>query len=385
MAHDSPQYYDNGIVFITSKNIVNGKLDFSEISYISKEDAVLVNQRSRVDKGDILMSMIGTIGNATLINFEPDFCIKNVALLKPKKVLGNYLIQLIKSSGFQIYLNGKLDGGIQKFISLGVLRELEITVPPPYEQQELAQIFTDMDSEIEKLEEHLNKYKSLKIAMMQELLTGKIRLLENISKKEKQVIKVDFSDKKQTSNTGHNEQFDDAVVISAITAKFATESYPLGAFRRQKLTYLFRRNQEQSLKGFEKKAMGPYKSEMKYRGAEGIAINNKYIKLAQNKTGRGFVAGDNIDKALEYFNRYYTPDIFNWLEQFRYTKNDKLETLATVDFARLELEEKNITVNVDNIKNVIAENEEWKPKLTKPHFADTEIQKAINWSRELFN
>jgi len=242
-----------------------------------------------------------------------------------------------------------------------------------------------MDSEIEKLEQQLKKYKSLKIGMMQELLTGKTRLLKNNSKEDKQVIKVDFNNKKQTQKAGHNEQFDDAVVISTITAKFATEKYPLGAFRRQKLTYIFRRFGEQSIQGFSKKAMGPYKSEMKYSGAEGIAVKNKYIKLAINSTGRGFVAGDGINKAVEYFNSYYGSQSLDLLNQFKYVKNEQLETLATVDFARLELEEKNIIVNVENIKEIIAENKEWKPKLAKQHFSDIEIQKAINLSRELFN
>ena len=175
--HDSPVYLSNGIVFITSKNIVNAKIDYTDVSYISKEDATQINQRSKVDKGDIIMSMIGTIGNAVLINFEPHFCIKNVALLKPKHINANFLIQLIHSSFFQNYLERKLDGGIQKFISLGVLRGLEISFPPLEIQTQIATILSDMDHEIAALETQLSKYKNIKQAMMQNLLTGKIRLV----------------------------------------------------------------------------------------------------------------------------------------------------------------------------------------------------------------
>lgn len=175
--HESPVYYDNGVVFITSKNIVNNKIDFNDVSYISEYDAQQINQRSRVDEGDILMSMIGTIGNAVLINFKPNFCIKNVALFKPKKIFGEFLIQLISSTLFKSLLEGKLDGGIQKFISLGVLRELLITIPPTSEQREITRILSDMDSEISSLESKLEKYRQIKSGMMQNLLTGKIRLI----------------------------------------------------------------------------------------------------------------------------------------------------------------------------------------------------------------
>ncbi len=175
--HDSPQYFDNGVKFITSKNIVNNKLVFDDVNFISKEDACEIDKRSRVDLNDIIMSMIGTIGNAVLINFQPDFCIKNVALLKPKKISEVFLIQVIKSPKFQELLKSKMDGGIQKFVSLGVLRNLDFFVPKSLtEQTRIATILSDMDAELEALEQQLHKAREIKQGMMQELLTGKIRL-----------------------------------------------------------------------------------------------------------------------------------------------------------------------------------------------------------------
>jgi type I restriction enzyme, S subunit len=176
--HESPKYYSNGVPFVTSKNIINGKLDFSDISFISEQDAKSINQRSKVDKGDILMSMIGTVGNAVLVTSEPDFCIKNVALLKPKKIEAVFLVQQIISPVFQVYINSKIDGGIQKFVSLGVLRELDISIPKSKsEQTRIAAILSDMDEEIGALESKLSKYRQIKQALMSELLTGRIRLV----------------------------------------------------------------------------------------------------------------------------------------------------------------------------------------------------------------
>lgn len=177
--HDSPKYVKQGIKFVTSKNIIDGKLDFSEISYISKADAIEVDKRSKVDEGDILMSMIGTIGNAVLIDFKPDFSIKNVALIKPfsQKGESKYLIQLLHSPYYQNYILGKLDGGIQKFISLGMLRDLDVPLPPTtIEQQAIATVLSDTDELIRSLSALIAKKRQIKEGAMQELLTGKKRL-----------------------------------------------------------------------------------------------------------------------------------------------------------------------------------------------------------------
>jgi type I restriction enzyme S subunit len=171
--HDSPRYYKSGIKFVTSKNIINGNLDFTDISYISIKDAIEINKRSKVEKGDILMSMIGTIGNAVLISYEPDFCIKNVALIKPNFINGEFLIQLIYSSFYQTYIKNNLDGGIQKFISLGVLRSLECILPPLPEQTAIANALKDTDYLINSLENLIAKKKLIKQGAMQELLKPK--------------------------------------------------------------------------------------------------------------------------------------------------------------------------------------------------------------------
>jgi len=175
--HDSPKYKDNGIPLVTSKNIVNDFLDLSDVSLISENDAYEINKRSKVELGDIIMSMIGTIGSAVLLFEEPRFCIKNVALFKPQKVRGEFLIQMIRSTTFQDYLEDSLDGGIQKFVSLGSLRSLELALPNEEEQTAIATILSDMDTDIQTLQQRLNKTRQIKQGMMQELLTGRIRLV----------------------------------------------------------------------------------------------------------------------------------------------------------------------------------------------------------------
>ncbi|MCU8001111.1 MULTISPECIES: restriction endonuclease subunit S, partial [unclassified Shewanella] len=61
--HASPKYQQNGFPLVTSKNVKNGYINYDDVQYISKIDFDEINKRSKVDVNDILIGMIGTIGN----------------------------------------------------------------------------------------------------------------------------------------------------------------------------------------------------------------------------------------------------------------------------------------------------------------------------------
>jgi len=129
--HDSPKYVSEGYPLVTSRNLVDGYIDLSDVNFISQADYDAVNSRSKVDKGDLIMPMIGTIGNPVLVEQEPRFAIKNVALIKfPAGAPSNiYLRALLRSHYFDYVLSRTSRGGSQKFISLGDLRSLPVPIP----------------------------------------------------------------------------------------------------------------------------------------------------------------------------------------------------------------------------------------------------------------
>ncbi len=146
--HDSPKYVTEGYPLVTSKNITNGKLDLSTVSYISQNDYNKINSRSKVEKGDIIMPMIGTIGGPLLVNEDPIFAIKNVALFKfnnQTKIFNKFIYFLLKSPIFNNFSEQKSRGGTQKFVSLGNLRKLQIPLPPLPEQQRIAALLEKVD------------------------------------------------------------------------------------------------------------------------------------------------------------------------------------------------------------------------------------------------
>ncbi len=181
--HDSPKYVENGIPFVTSKNLNNGKIDFSDVKYITKEDADFFNARSKVDKNDILMAMIGSIGKPVLVDIEEEFAIKNMALFKPvpkSNINMNYVLFLLEYA--ESIMKIQSTGGVQKFVSLTYLREFVSPLPPIEEQQRIVdkinEIMPKID-EYEKIEKELDALKKefptdMKDTLLQAAMQGKL-------------------------------------------------------------------------------------------------------------------------------------------------------------------------------------------------------------------
>ena len=143
--HDSPQYYNEGYPLVTSKNVSGGNINLKDCNLICEDDYQKINQRSKVDYGDILMPMIGTVGNPVIVDLDPQFAIKNVALIKfrkESKVLNSFVKVLLESDYFDNSVISKVRGGTQKFISLSDIRKLEICLPP-IEVQKRFEVFTN--------------------------------------------------------------------------------------------------------------------------------------------------------------------------------------------------------------------------------------------------
>lgn len=168
--HDSPKYFDDGYPLVTSKNLKDFGLDLSDVSLISYKDFKSINKRSKVDIGDILFGMIGTIGNPVQI-FRDDFAIKNVALIKEqRKILNGFLIHILKSPVFDRYIRNENAGGTQKFLALSKVRGFEFLRPNIEEQVRIGNLFKQIDNTITLHQRKLDQLKELKKAYLQLLL-----------------------------------------------------------------------------------------------------------------------------------------------------------------------------------------------------------------------
>ena len=146
--HDSPKYFTEGYPLVTSKNVTSGKIDFADCSLICEDDYNKINERSKVDYGDILMPMIGTVGKPVIVDVEAEFAIKNVALIKfyeDSKVINIFVKALLQSDYFDRTVISKIRGGTQKFIALGDIRKLEICLPPMETQKQFTVFVAQID------------------------------------------------------------------------------------------------------------------------------------------------------------------------------------------------------------------------------------------------
>ena len=146
--HDSPHYHSTGFPLVTSKNVTGGEIDLTDCSLISEADFNKINERSKVNMGDIIMPMIGTVGKPVIVNVEPNFAIKNVSLIKFKddsRVLNTFVRSLLQSDYFDDAVLSKVRGGTQKFISLGDIRKLAVIVPPMELQEQFAAFVEQTD------------------------------------------------------------------------------------------------------------------------------------------------------------------------------------------------------------------------------------------------
>lgn len=344
-------------------------------------------QRCIVQPGSILIAKMMPAGRAIICpDNEKSYILGSdvVKVVPNSSVDSRYLVYATESRFYLDQIADDTQGSTRARTSVSKLRKTAILFPEKDEQIAIADILSEMDMEIAALEGKIAKYRQIKQGMMQQLLTGKIRLKNDVEdlRQAEQANAV----KTLPARTAHNRQFDDAVSIAAIVDTFYSDKYPLGRVKVQKLLYLLHRHQAVSVSDFKKKAAGPYADTVRYKGGEPIAKKNKYIVSENGKQGTRYSRGENMAQALNYVERWGMQSDLQWLkENFLHTVRNDLELFATVDMAICDLNEAGVPISVASIKDLIASSKEWKAKLSKTYFSDRDIARAIKKCTELFN
>lgn len=176
--HQTPHYVDVGIPFYSVENVTAN--DFEHTKLISEKEHRLLTSKVKIEKGNILMTRIGSIGDCKYIDWEPEASFYvSLALIKcDTSVDARFISYYSNSLQFKKELELRsLITAIPQKINLGPISEIILVLPPKEEQTAIANVLSSMDKEIETLNTKLEKYRNLKTAMMQQLLTGKIRLI----------------------------------------------------------------------------------------------------------------------------------------------------------------------------------------------------------------
>ena len=168
-------FYNGNIVWITSGDL-NNKWIRNVNGRITQKG--LENSSAKlVRKNTLLMAMYGaTAGIIAITEIEGAI---NQAILAI--ILNNDCIEFFfhKLTSMKEWIIKTYTQGGQPNLSGNIVKSLEFAIPPLPEQKAIAEILTDIDKEIEALEKNRDKYKTIKQGMMQELLTGKTRIIDN--------------------------------------------------------------------------------------------------------------------------------------------------------------------------------------------------------------
>ena len=167
--HSSPKYIDHGYPLVTSKNLTDSGLNLNDASLISESDYNEINKRSKVEVGDILLGLIGTIGKPVLVETD-GFAIKNVGLIKNGgKIQNQFLLQYLKTNLFNKYIQIEMAGNTQKFLGLETLRNTKVPVPSQEEQSAIGSLFRTLDELLASYKYNLANYQSLKETMLSKM------------------------------------------------------------------------------------------------------------------------------------------------------------------------------------------------------------------------
>jgi type I restriction enzyme S subunit len=149
------------------------------IQYITEQDYIKINNRSKVETGDILFAMIGTIGNPVVIYNDVNFAIKNVALFKKSKlIISEFIKYFLDAPYVQNKMQNEAKGTTQKFVGLGYLRNFPINLPTLLEQEkiveEIEKRFTKADIMEKAIDESLEQAKQLKQSILKKAFEGSL-------------------------------------------------------------------------------------------------------------------------------------------------------------------------------------------------------------------
>ena len=179
--HGTHKDVDDGIYLLSAKDVVQGKLLFPEDSRkISEKDYLTIMKNYKFEIGDILLTIVGTIGRVSYINgTEPNFAVqRSVAILRFKR-FAKYLYPFyyLQFDLFQKQLENNINALAQGGVYLKTLNSLKIAIPKSKdEQRRIVKVLFQIDETIKKEQKYKEKLERIKQGLMEDLLTGKVRV-----------------------------------------------------------------------------------------------------------------------------------------------------------------------------------------------------------------
>ena len=181
--HQTPKYFDNGFVFLSSKNVTSGKIDWNNVRYIDEKQHIEMHKRVSPKIGDILLAKNGTTGVAAMVDRDVIFDIYvSLAHIRVKdEVIPEFMLYFINSPIAKKQFNKRLKGIGVPNLHLQEIREVVINFPKSKsEQKQIVQELDVLQAETKKLEEIYQKkiedLDELKKSILQKAFSGQLKI-----------------------------------------------------------------------------------------------------------------------------------------------------------------------------------------------------------------
>jgi type I restriction enzyme S subunit len=173
------EYQSSGMLFVTSENVRDGLLDISKPKFLPLEFNQKV-KKSRLKNGDILINIVGaSIGRSCMYNSDFEFANINqaICLLRIESpLLSKYILYYLQGEETIKRLLDAQNGSARQNLSLTDIRKFKFAIPPEEEQSKAIEIFNSISEKLEVLSEKKGQTQWLKKGLMQQLLTGRVRI-----------------------------------------------------------------------------------------------------------------------------------------------------------------------------------------------------------------
>jgi type I restriction enzyme S subunit len=174
--HKTPFFSDRGYPMVRVGDINKPSLNLDKCLMVSKDVYLDFNKNHKPKRGDILMTRVGSFGKTILVETDSGFCIGQNTVVITGIETPKFLNFTFNSFLIQKQLKLLTNGSSQPSLSLKNIRNLSVLSPPIQEQIKISNVLNSIDDKLQVLSEKKVTYQELKQGLMQQLLTGKVRV-----------------------------------------------------------------------------------------------------------------------------------------------------------------------------------------------------------------
>ena len=173
--HQPPKFTSSGIPFLFVSNIVNGQISFATTKFIAPDTHCELNRRCPVEVGDVIVSTVGSYGNAAVVHDDRPFSFqRHIAHIKLKTNLLDavYLVHALHSAFVRAQIDKSVRGVAQKTLNLSELKKLQIPAPAINEQRRIADVLDRAEALRAKRRAALAELDGLDVSIFRNMFTN---------------------------------------------------------------------------------------------------------------------------------------------------------------------------------------------------------------------